>query len=339
MKKFRTAAIVFFMLFFTVVSVQAEVLNSLKFTANSGTVSSSGGTYTLTDFTERATMQADISDAVRKAVGENGGSVTVSCRVSVKLVNGSGQNITMSLSGTGSSSSTLVTENTLLSCTAKISAEQLDRTVNLVFTNIDPEKISQISIRAITITGEPAEATPTVSPTPTGGTEATPTPTPTEVPTPSASSTAPATPDPTAKATPRPTTAYESTHDTWTDNKVTNAPPTPAIDIGDIGELATPVAEITPEPQEGDTMPSGNQINKGLIILFAVLLVLLGADIAAIFIRKRYAPAALSAGADSVHRSIKEEDYEEFFEEEEEHTYDYDIGEEEDSSRGGPENQ
>ena len=114
MKKFRTVAIVLFMLFFTVVSVQAEVLNSLKFTANSGTVSS-GGTYTLTDFTERATMQADISDAVRKAVGENGGSVTVSCRVSVKLVNGSGQNITMSLSGTGSSSSTLVTENTLLS--------------------------------------------------------------------------------------------------------------------------------------------------------------------------------------------------------------------------------
>ena len=109
---------------------------------------------------------------------------------------------------------------------------------------------------------------------------------------------------------------------------MTDAPPTPAIDIGDIGELATPVAEITPEPQEGDTMPSGNQINKGLIILFAVLLVLLGADIAAIFIRKRYAPAALSAGADSVHRSIKEEDYEEFFEEEEEHTYDYDIGEE-----------
>ena len=74
MKKFRTVAIVLFMLFFTVVSVQAEVLNSLKFTANSGTVSSSGGTYTLTDFTERATMQADISDAVRKAVGENGGS-------------------------------------------------------------------------------------------------------------------------------------------------------------------------------------------------------------------------------------------------------------------------
>lgn len=339
MKKFRTAAIVLFMLLFTVVSVQAEVLNSLKFDANSGTVSSAGGTYTLTGFTERATMQADISDAVKKAVGENGGSVTVTCRVSVKNIEGSGlhgQNITMSLSGTGSSGSTLVTENTALSCTAKISAEQLDRTINLVFTNIDPAKISEISIRAVNITGEPAEATPTVSPSPTGGTENTPTPTPTEEPTPSASSTAPATPDPTAKATPRPTTAYEPTHDTWTDNKVTNAPPTPAIDIGDIGALATSVPEITPDPQEGNTMPSGNKISKGLMILFAVLLILLAADIAAIFIRKRYAPAALSAGAASVHRSIKEEDYEELPGEEGEHTYDYDIREE-DSSHSGPE--
>ena len=339
MKKFRTAAIVLLMLLFTaVVGVQAEILNSLNFTASSGTVSSAGGTYTLTGFEQQTTMSADISDAVKKIVGENGGSVTVTCRVSVKLVKGNGQNITMSLSGTGQSSSTLVTENTTLSCTAKISAEQLDHTVNLVFTNIDPERISQISISAVNITGKPAEATPTVTPTPTGGTENTPTSTPveTETPVPSASSTAPLTPDPTAKATPKPTTAYEPTHDTWTDNKVTNAPPTPAIDIGDIGELATPVAEITPEPQDGDTMPSGNRISRGLIILFAVLLVLLASDIAAIFIRKRYAPAVLSAGVDSVHRNIKEEDYEELSGEGEEHIYDYDIREDDDFPHGGP---
>ena len=330
MKRIKALTVTFFVLVFAFVVVQAESLNSLSFSATSGKVSASGGTYTLTDFTSHATMSANISDMVKKILGENGGSITVSCRISVTNVEGQGHLITMSLSGTGESYSKLATNNTEFSCTANISADKLDSTINLVFSNIDPEKISEISIRNVTITGKPVENTPSPSPSvsPSDDPEVTPSPTATQPPTASPSS---ATPDPTAKATPKPTIAYEPTKDTWDDsNKVTNAPPTPPVDIGDI-ELATSVAESTSEPDQSGGMTSGSSINKGLIILFVVLLVLLGGDIAAIFIRKRYAPAALSAGATSVHRNIKDENETDFSDHVEGNTYDYDL-QEQDSS-------
>lgn len=329
MKKLKTAALAVCMLFAVLVlSIQAAPLNNLNFTATGGEATSSGGTYTLTAKEGSASMRADISKEVKALLGETGGTLAIRCQVSV-TGNEEACSVDMTCAGITQNedfSQNGGSKNISLS-KIKISAEDAaESSFSLSFKGSGLSEGSKITVRSIELTGTPAEVTPSPSSSPSDGGESTPTPTATPTVSPTPSHTAPSTPNPTAQPTKKPGVSYEPTKDTWTNNgKVTNAPPTPPVDIGNIDDISTPVAESTPEPQNNSGMTSGSSINKGLIILFSVLILLLGADIAAIFIRKRYAPASLSSGALSVHRNIHSDSSDEVPTDAE---YDYDLEDE-----------
>lgn len=268
--KLLAAATVFAMCFASALNISAVNPASVKFTATGAT----GDGKTWVANAQSVTLSADITEFLNEDTKNYGGKVTVTVEASALDKEGStvdfSQKISVNGNAGGGTTKTVTVEKgdkVELSVTFTVGTiDGEDKTWGLTLKEVDVECSSNA-------TPEPSE-TPTPTPTATDGAD---TPTPT------------LTPTPTAVPTKKPTVTAEPTKDPYTgENRVTNAPPTldPNIDVGEIATM-----QPTEEPTETDSTGTASRVNNdptfGFIVLFSVLIVLLGADIAAIIWRKK----------------------------------------------------
>lgn len=181
-----------------------------------------------------------------------------------------------------------------------------------------------VVLPALTVSAGHIRHTMEETPTPTADENETPTPDENETPTPEITPDENETPTPdenetptpkitpdeneTPKPTKKPSIVSEPTKDLYdSSNRVTNAPPTMAPDVALPDELATPVPEgETPAANEnsGGSLLSDDP-SAGLMILFAILLLLLALDVAVILWRKNLGFSGLLNGG-IAHRHVED---------------------------------
>ncbi len=242
-------------------------------------------------------LKQNIKSDVKQVLGGANGTVTFS----FELESADNSALTTSIYFFNANE-TAVFANTI---TKEITAQQQESDIMVTITiginsTADLANLN-LKIKNITLSGTP-DATPSPTPTQSAGTSPSPTPSgspdgdeaspsvsPSGSPSASPSATAEA-PTPSPTPTKIPGIIYEPTKDPYIDNNVTNPPPTldPSININP-DELATPVPEDPSSPSIEDVPQKdfSNDSETGLIILFTVLFVLLGIDIAAIIWRKK----------------------------------------------------
>ncbi len=237
-------------------------------------------------------LEKNIASIARSLLGTAGGVLDISLSVDPTYKQDEGGNVsyTIALDNNGSSGEFTLTEDDM---------SRSGLSLVITVTNVDASKLESLRVSNISITGTPnATPTPSPSPSPTPEDED-PSPSASASASPSASAGTANSPTPTATSKPNSGSKTEPTNDTYNDrNKVTNPPPTIVgdVDISDI-DLATPVPEpATPTPDASFSDKVSNDPALGLIILFAVLLLLLAADIVAIIWRKKLGFSGLING-------------------------------------------
>lgn len=220
------------------------------------------------DGTTPVTVAADISTLTREALGEYGGTISVT--IETNAPNEAGVEYSIDITNNGN----ITSANSIIK-------------VTVTFTVQDKTKLTDFQITSAILTATPEEVL--VSPTPDSSDAASPTgsiePTPDgETPT--------IEPSPTATdvimepTTQRPQVTPEPTKDTYVSNSQTQAPPTlslpPEVTI-DPNELSTPVPEATLPPLE----KVSNSPSLSFWVLLLVLVLLLAVDIFLIYWRKQ----------------------------------------------------
>ena len=304
MKKLRNVIAIVILFALLTFNCFAESFGAGEYTPSGASIESGGNVILDSLSGDTVRLEKNIASEIKSVLGENGGTVNISVSVNPTYKESESGNISVliALNSKGSSSGGFV----LSAEEAKSSTQTLTVTIK----GIDKEKLESLHIGNTSVTGTPATSTPTPeeSTTPTASSDTTPTPTHTATPETDKKT---ATPDTTVKPTNSSSGyVYERTNDPYSDkDRVTNAPPSIVEDVDISGlDIANPVQDAeTPEPAlEQFKEKVSNDPATGLIVLFVVLLLLLGADIGAIIWRKKLGFSGLINGG-IAHRKVRDD--------------------------------